>query len=102
MSRCEAKEVSIDQEQLAEPSQGKIIHLATSSSDDKKSEYELVDKSEIVVKKTAQCARFAPLSDDKRPEGGAASESLSYDELKTVNTSYQLINMVQVSLGRLS
>ena len=52
-----------------------------------------------MAKKTAVSTRHVNHSDDNRPEGGAPSEYLSYDEPKTIGTTYQL-NMAQVSLDR--
>ena len=97
VSRCEAKEVSIDNEQLVEISQGPAS-LQTSNSDSKKSEIKLIGKTEILAKKTACSSRHVNHSEDNRPEGGAPSEYLSCDEPKSSGTNYQL-NMAQVSLG---
>ena len=86
MSRCEAKDVTIDQEQLEEISQSPA-NLQTSNQNGKVADIKLVEKSEIVAKKTASSSRQVNHSDDNRPEGGAPSDYLSYDEPKTINTT---------------
>ena len=86
MSRCEAKDVTIDQEQLEEISQSPA-NLQTSNQNGKVVDIKLVEKSEIVAKKTASSSRQVNHSDDNRPEGGAPSDYLSYDEPKTINTT---------------
>ena len=97
MSRCEAKEVSVDTEQQVEIPQDPAS-LQMSNSDSKKSEIKLICKTEILAKKTACSSRHANHSEDNRPEGGAPSEDLSCDEPKSSGSNYQL-NIAQVSLG---
>ena len=86
MSRCEAKDVTIDQEQLEEISQSPA-NLQTSNLNGKVADIKLVEKSEIVAKKTASSSRQVNHSDDNRLEGGSPSDYLSYDEPKTINTT---------------
>ena len=97
MSRCEAKEVSVDNEQLVEISQGPAS-LQTDISTSRKSEIKLIGKKEAAAKKTASSSRHVNHSEDNRPEGGAPSEYLSCDEPKSTDMNYQL-NSTQVSLG---
>ena len=66
MSRCEAKEVSVDTEQQMEIPQDPAS-LQMSNSDSKKSEIKLIGKTEILAKKTACSSRYANHSEDNRP-----------------------------------
>ena len=87
MSRCEAKEVTVDNEQLVEISQSPAS-LQTSNSDSRKSEIKLIGKTENVAKKTASSSRHVNHSEDDRPEGGAPSEYLSCDEPRSTDNNY--------------